>query len=70
MATNVTREEERVYSIEVAAELLSLSPWTIRKWIADKKISSCKLGSRRVIPKSEVQRLINESLAERQAVPA
>jgi excisionase family DNA binding protein len=70
MRTNAMQEEERVYSVEVAAELLSLSPWTIRKWIAEKKISSCKLGSRRVIPKSEVARLISESLAERELVSA
>ena len=70
MTTNAMQEEERVYSVEVAAELLSLSPWTIRKWIAEKKISSCKLGSRRVIPKSEVTRLITESLAERESVSA
>lgn len=54
--------EARVYSIEQAAELLSLSPWTVRKWIAERKITSCKLGSRRAIPVTEIGRLINESL--------
>ena len=60
-------EQVRAYSIEKSAELLGgLSPWTIRKWIAEKKISSCKLGGRRVIPQSEISRILSESLQERE----
>lgn len=59
--------QERVYSIDTAAELLAVSPWTIRKWVADRKITSAKLGARRVIPASEIKRIITESLVERTA---
>lgn len=68
MSTNVMVDDAniaRVYSIEIAAEMLAISPWTVRKWIADKKITSCKIGSRRVIPASEIKRIINESIEER-----
>jgi excisionase family DNA binding protein len=52
---------DQLYSVEAAAELLSLSPWTLRAWIQSKKIKSAKLGSRRLIAKSEIKRLIRES---------
>jgi excisionase family DNA binding protein len=55
----------RVYSIETAAELLAVSPWTIRKWISERRIDSAKIGSRRVIPASEIKRIISEAFVER-----
>lgn len=74
MSGNVTSERleelpsmsvDRLLSIEAAADLLAASPWTIRKWIQEGKISSNKIGARRLVPLSEVQRIISES-----AVPA
>ena len=69
MPTSVTvmenAGEDRVFSIEDAAVLWAISPWTVRKWIAERKITSCKLGTRRVIPNSEIKRVINDSLVER-----
>ncbi len=53
---------DKLYSVEAAAALLSLSPWTLRAWIAQKKIRSAKLGSRRLIAQSEIKRLIRESV--------
>ena len=74
MATKVTMvtedsSEDRAYSIEDAAALWSISAWTVRKWIAAKKITSCKLDARRVIPKSEISRVIADSLEERKTRP-
>jgi excisionase family DNA binding protein len=70
VAGNSQAEVERAYSIEQAAELLTLSKWTIWKWIADQKIISCKLGGRRVIPASEISRLLRETREENyQVVP-
>lgn len=39
-----------------------ISVWTARKWIFEGKLSSVKLGSRRMIPESEVSRLISVGL--------
>src|SRR5262249_2835809 len=36
----VKEELTRAYSVEEAAERLSMSPWTVRKWLQDKKIAS------------------------------
>ena len=53
---------ERLLSLEDAAGICSVSIWTIRKWVTKGKIKSIKLGSRRLIPKSELQRLTSEGL--------
>jgi len=49
---------ERLYSIEEAAEHLRISHWTLRGWIQSGKLLSAKIGDRRVIRESELQRLI------------
>jgi excisionase family DNA binding protein len=53
---------DRLLSVDLAAELLSISPWTVRKWIVEGKIKTCKLGSRRLIPRSEIKRIIDETI--------
>ena len=64
MIENISEgSESRVFSIDKVADLLSLSPWTIRKWISDGKLKSCKLGARRMVPASEVTRMIVEGTA-------
>jgi excisionase family DNA binding protein len=49
---------ERFYSLNEAADLLRLSHWTLRGWIKMGKLRSAKIGDRRVIRESELQRLI------------
>lgn len=55
----------RLVNLETAAEWLGgLSVWTLRKWIQEGKIrDTCLIGSRRMIPISEVERLIQEGRA-------
>ena len=57
--------EDRLVSIKDAAEILAISPWTIRAWVTQGKISSAKLGARRLIPESEINRLLSETIIER-----
>ena len=49
---------EQLVSIQKTAEILSVSPWTVRAWIQEGKIGSAKLGSRRLVPQSEIEKLI------------
>lgn len=49
---------ERLYSVEEAADVLRLSPNTIRWWIKSDKLRAAWVGDRRVIRESELQRLI------------
>ncbi len=59
----MTREQKkRLLSIEDVATQLSLKIPTIRLWAAQRKISSVKLGRRRLIPADEVERLIEASM--------
>jgi len=57
--------EDRLVSIKDAAEILAISPWTLRAWITQGKISSAKLGARRLIPESEINRLLAEAITQR-----
>jgi excisionase family DNA binding protein len=50
---------EQLLSVDKAAEVLSVSPWTVRAWIQQGKLGSAKLGSRRLVPQSEVEKLIS-----------
>ena len=54
---------DNLLSVEKAAEVLSISPWTVRAWIAKGRLGSTKLGSRRLIPQSEIEKLIANGTA-------
>lgn len=49
-----------VLGIKEAAHALSLSPWTVRKYVATGKIKSVRIGSRVLVELSECQRLVDE----------
>jgi excisionase family DNA binding protein len=57
--------EDRLVSIKDAAAILAISPWTVRAWITQGKITSAKLGARRLIPESEINRLLAEAITQR-----
>jgi excisionase family DNA binding protein len=47
-------------SIQQAAELLNLSPWTIRAYIREGRLRPVRLGRRVLLTESELERLIAE----------
>jgi excisionase family DNA binding protein len=49
-------------SIDAAAKLLGLRAVTVRQWASARRIARVKLGRRVLIPSSEVERLIEQSL--------
>jgi excisionase family DNA binding protein len=51
-------------SCEKAAELLGISPWTVRKWLRDNKLRAIRLGRRVLIELAEIERLIEEGRSE------
>lgn len=63
-------EKEKLTPLPDAADRLGLSVWTLRDWIQNGKIASNKLGRRRLIPVSEIERLIKESHVPARAVAA
>ncbi|MBB4071723.1 helix-turn-helix domain-containing protein [Canibacter oris] len=58
MKTNTVKP--LAYGIMQAAEMLSVSPKTLRKLIYAGKLHAVKIGSRYVIKASEIERLANE----------
>lgn len=53
---------DTLVSIKRTAERLDVSHWTIRSWIAGGRMKSVKLGSRRMVPESEISRVISEGI--------
>jgi excisionase family DNA binding protein len=57
--------ERELYGVEEFSRRLGISIWTARNWAYRGRVSSVKLGSRLLIPASEVSRLIAEGLRPR-----
>ncbi len=55
-------KEERLSSLVLVAQQLNVSVWTVRRWVQLGRLASVKLGSRRLIADSEIQRAIKEGL--------
>lgn len=55
----------RCIGVERFADSLSISKHTARRWIAERKVGSVRLGRRVLIPVAEVERLL-----ERGYIPA
>ena len=48
-------------SVEETAELLGISPWTVRSYIRDGKLRPVRLGRRVLLREDELERLVLES---------
>jgi excisionase family DNA binding protein len=55
-------EADELKSLDKVAKRLDVSIWTIRRWVQDGRLASIRLGARRLISESEVQRVIREGL--------
>lgn len=51
---------QQLRSIEFTAQQMGISPYTVRAWIGDGLLGSVKLGRRRLVPESEISRVISE----------
>ena len=51
-------------SINEAAGLLGISPWTVRSWVKAGKLRPVRLGRRVLLSEAELERLIAESQAQ------
>jgi excisionase family DNA binding protein len=50
---------ESLLSIEQAAAILGLSPWTIRKMISTKRIRPVRIGRRVLLEQHEIRRIVD-----------
>ncbi len=64
---------DALLSVARASEILGISHWTVRKYIAINRLRPVRIGRRTLLEVSEVQRLINEGReyqpADRSAKP-
>ncbi len=51
--------------IESAAKAISVSPWTIRKWISQGKLPATRLGRRVCVTPEALQELVNEGTRQK-----
>lgn len=63
-------KDDRLAGIPEAAHRWGVSVWTVRAWIQAGKVTSNKMGGRRLIPVSEIERLIEETRIPARAVVA
>src|SRR4051812_27621170 len=54
---------ESLYTVTEAAEILRVSPWTVRSWLAKGRIQRKKLGSRVVITDTQLREVIERGLS-------
>lgn len=54
--------KDELHGLDKVAGRLDVSIWTIRKWCQEGRLSSIRLGARRLIRESEIQRVIAEGL--------
>jgi len=55
-------DNQVLLTVDAVAEVLSVTPACIRRWIFERKITTVKLGRLVRIPSDEVQRLIQSGL--------
>jgi excisionase family DNA binding protein len=60
------RNMNALKSVDEAAGLLGISPWTVRAWIRDGKLRPVRLGRRVLLSESELERLVEESQKPRE----
>ena len=51
---------EALVPIDKAAELLGISPWTVRKYIRSKKVETVRIGRRVLIEQAEIRRIVEQ----------
>ncbi len=54
--------------IDKAAELLGISPWTVRGYIREGRLRPVRLGRRVLLTESELERLVAEGQKQAEAV--
>jgi len=60
----------QLLSVEDAARLLAISPWTVRSFIRTGKLHPIRLGRRVLLEETELQRFVAQSRTVDPAPPA
>lgn len=58
------QEKPLLYDIEAAAQMLSISKWTVHAYIKNGRLHAVRLGRRVLLEDSELRRLVSEAKGE------
>jgi excisionase family DNA binding protein len=59
-----------LHGIEESAEILGISPWTVRKYIREFKLQPVRIGRRVLLEETELQRFVSQSRVVLQLGPS
>ncbi len=62
--------EPKLLRLDEAGVVLGVSHWTLRRWSKQGRLKTVKLGSLRLIPREEVDRLIRRGFNKKRVTPA
>jgi excisionase family DNA binding protein len=60
---------ESLLTVESAAKVLGISPWTVRKFITTRKLRPVRIGRRVLLEECELQRLIEQGRSRHEYPP-
>ena len=61
---DVESQRDALHGLDKVARRFDVSIWTVRKWCQEGRLASVRLGARRLISESEIQRVISEGLRD------
>ena len=61
---------KKLLSVQAAAQLLSISKWTVRAYVRDGKLRPVRLGRRVLLEEAELERFVTEGREGEKAVAA
>jgi excisionase family DNA binding protein len=65
MARNAeARDFGKLLTLKQAADRLGVSWWTLGRWARQGRFRTVRLGSRRLVPESELTRLVDANMTE------
>jgi len=59
----------KLYDVKVAAEMLSVSPWTVRSWIGKGKLRPVRIGRLVRLDEEELERFVTQAKAGNGTAP-
>ncbi|MBM4356005.1 MAG: helix-turn-helix domain-containing protein [Deltaproteobacteria bacterium] len=65
--SNEAKRFGRLLTLKQAAAQLGVSWWTLGRWARQGRFRTVRLGSRRLVPESELSRLVESNMTEASA---
>ena len=64
------KQEKLLYDVRAAAELLSISHWTVRRMLLDGRLRATKLGRRLLVHRRDLQQFAQKAQQQTKSRPS